>query len=62
MEIEVFPSAEALTVVRHEGGISLRQECPILGKDVSIFVPTGYVPALCKALRKAAAEPEPAEG
>ncbi|HLT04798.1 MAG TPA: hypothetical protein VK019_07520 [Pseudomonas sp.] len=62
MEIEVFPSAEALTVIRHEGGISLRQVCPILGKEVSIFVPIGYVPALCKALRKAADAPEPTEG
>lgn len=62
MEIEVFPSAEALLVIRHEGGISLRQECQVLGKEVSIFVPNGYVNSLCKALKKAAAEPEPTEG
>ena len=62
MEIEVFPSAEALIVTRHRDGVSLTQHCPVLGKEVLIFVPIGCVSALCKALRKAAAAPEPEEG
>lgn len=53
MEIEVFPSAEALKVTYCGGGVLLTQWCVVAGKEVTIFVPSAYIGALSKAMKAA---------
>jgi len=54
VEIEVFPSTEALTVSSTAVGVLLSQNDEGLGHDVQVFIPLSQVENACRAIRAAA--------
>lgn len=56
MEIEVFPTTQALTVTDGPGWVSLTQFDDSVGRDAQIFIPADRVEDAIRALRAAAAE------
>lgn len=56
MEIEVFPTTQALTVTDGPGWVCLTQWNSAEGKGADIYIPVAHIEATCRALRDAAAE------
>lgn len=54
MEIEVFPTTQALKVTDGPGWVCLTQWDAVEGKDAEIYIPVTHIEDTCRALRTAA--------
>lgn len=62
MEIEVFPTTEALIVRTTSAGILLCQHDDGRGHDIQVFIPLSQVENTCRAIRAAAKASKDAQG